>query len=96
MTTHVSPAVYGGVFYHVKTVSDHAWSLCKRQGDVVFAEYAVYRKEGRGITWLECDADLCPSARHRSALDCKHVEIAQAHMATGEVESAVRWIKGGR
>lgn len=93
MTLRVDPAKYGGVWYHVVTLSPGVYTLAKRQGERVFAQYAVYRKEWRDNAWLECDMDLCPSARHRGALDCKHVKIVEAHLETGERESAVRWIK---
>lgn len=93
--TELVRSTYGGVFYHVKTNDSGSWTLLKRQGNHVFAEYAVHRKSWRGVEWLECDSSLCPSALHRSATDCKHVVIVKAHLDAGGKENAVRWIKGG-
>lgn len=91
--TELVSASYGGVWYHVKNDGLGSWSIAKRQGERTFAEYAVHKKVMRDMTWLECDTDLCPSARYRGATSCKHVKIALTHIETGEDESAVKWTK---
>lgn len=95
MTQLVDPT-YGGVFYLVKNDGASSWSIVKRQGEHVFAEYVVHRKTGHGNSWLECDVDLHPTAVFNGGpTRCKHVKIVQAHIESGALESAVRWIKGG-
>ena len=96
MTQLVNPK-YGGVVYSVARCGPASWALAKRQGDRVFAEYAVHLKSWHGNSWLECDVDLHPTAVYNGGPTlCKHVEIVQAHIDAGAEESVVRWIKGGR
>ena len=95
--TQLVDAKYAGAVYFVKSESESSWSITKRQGERVFAEYAVHRKTWHGNSWLECDVDLHPTAVYNGGpTQCKHVEIVQAHIDAKADESVVRWIKGGR